>query len=848
MRMPLKLKWGKKSGRYELSQDIYVLTVLLGEATLTQCTLTTESLAQQCMNYLREKIDLNQADIFGLRYQMKCSDPDKRMMRWVEMDKPLKKQLEKWACKPRQVQLAILFHTPNVFALHDQMARSLYFTMLKLDVICGRFGALDLDTYVNLAAYSLQAESGDFDPSVHTMELLRALPLLPPHLCRSSQLVDDFLLRILTVYERLTGMKGSYAQFLYIVDVQQCEGYGEDFFFAKDDESTEVRLGYSPDGVVVKRCHGSTLKFKWADIKDITTSKRNLNVRCKNDTVTTFMLEDVDMARYVCLVIKWQWRFAITDAVQQKAVPMSIENLEESTPTFPTRPVFPRHSSVDMNSTRTTNSFDMVTSSGTSCSNGQRPCCSSSLFVNQLTSSLNNVNAVNRVHRHSAVHSSHSFGGHHPPLFATQLGSRSYNIVPMLPPSVSTPALSSRLSQNSQPSPVYRPANLPPALRHACDVQPCVAADAHTSEQRYPEAERELLKQMLLAKDASRLLGSSPEIRALDVSCLKPQGNLYQRRKAAQASAHAPPSSASRVHSEQRSPIWANSTPELTVKCQSTPDLNANPRRPHDSAAAGYLPWPSTVNARNDGRSPPFYGSNQCSSLASTPHVAKPPVGFPNSDAAAGANFSQGRVISSSSAQRTFGQPITYPIPEASPILPLQKTPHSTAAENSFNGSFEQSVGDFDVNDYLDGVSPCESPAIPHPTGDNDLSDPRVDISSHSEEMVAADSSKHVLLNGVVQCNRSTFFTSDRVGPQSLASNDETLSSLRHKLYSSGLLENEFSSIPTRRMSAGMSTSQYPENQPRNRKGHVFPYEDTRVMLHPNKRNRDGYINASNVQ
>ncbi|KAH7730445.1 protein-tyrosine phosphatase [Aphelenchoides avenae] len=45
-----------------------------------------------------------------------------------------------------------------------------------------------------------------------------------------------------------------------------------------------------------------------------------------------------------------------------------------------------------------------------------------------------------------------------------------------------------------------------------------------------------------------------------------------------------------------------------------------------------------------------------------------------------------------------------------------------------------------------------------------------------------------------------------------------------------------------------MSTSQYPENQPRNRKGHVFPYEDTRAMLHPNKRNRDGYINASNVQ
>lgn len=45
--------------------------------------------------------------------------------------------------------------------------------------------------------------------------------------------MDDFLVRILTVYERLTGMQSSYAAFLYIVDVQQCEGYGEEFFQAK---------------------------------------------------------------------------------------------------------------------------------------------------------------------------------------------------------------------------------------------------------------------------------------------------------------------------------------------------------------------------------------------------------------------------------------------------------------------------------------------------------------------------------------------------------------------------------------------------------------------------------------
>lgn len=45
--------------------------------------------------------------------------------------------------------------------------------------------------------------------------------------------MDDLLVRILTIYERLTGMKSAYAAFLYIVDVQQCEGYGEESFTAK---------------------------------------------------------------------------------------------------------------------------------------------------------------------------------------------------------------------------------------------------------------------------------------------------------------------------------------------------------------------------------------------------------------------------------------------------------------------------------------------------------------------------------------------------------------------------------------------------------------------------------------
>lgn len=63
-----------------------------------------------------------------------------------------------------------------------------------------------------------------------------------------------------------------------------------------------------------------------------------------------------------------------------------------------------------------------------------------------------------------------------------------------------------------------------------------------------------------------------------------------------------------------------------------------------------------------------------------------------------------------------------------------------------------------------------------------------------------------------------------------------------------GLLKQEFELIPKKRVSAGLSTAQRRENQTLNRDPQVLPYEDTRVMLRPNKHNPHGYVNASHVQ
>ncbi|VDN23941.1 unnamed protein product [Gongylonema pulchrum] len=190
---------------------------------------------------------------------------------------------------------------------------------------------------------------------------MQTIPLLPKHICRSAQIQEDLLKRVSAVHERLKGMQPSYAALLYIVDAQQCEGYGEEYFSGKDEDSTEVKIGYSQEGIVVKGIYGAPIKHRIAQlsithsyffkflchklnltgkkkaelfncspsdtaficyIKDIQAVKRYLNVRLRNSTLVRFTMEDAEMARYVTMVMMWQFRYATNEAIVEKNSPM----------------------------------------------------------------------------------------------------------------------------------------------------------------------------------------------------------------------------------------------------------------------------------------------------------------------------------------------------------------------------------------------------------------------------------------------------------------------------------------------------------------------------------------------
>lgn len=475
---------------------------------------------------------------------MKATDTEKRLLRWIEPEKPIRKQLERWACRRGQkwaVNLTILHACANVFTLQDSVSRAIYYTLLKCEVLQSEKFAMDLDKSIILAAYQLQIECPDFKP---TLQDLKMLNLLPQSICRSPNMInnDDIYVRILNKYEELHTMQPAYVTLLYIVEIQQCDGYGEEAFPCKDGSSLEeVCLGYSLEWIFVRRPNGSTQKFRWEDVREIVANKRKMSIKYgDNLTNSVFCFEDNEMARYVSTVLTWKWRHARTDAQQQRSARlMSVQNLQGAMPSFSQPGSFVRRSNTNMNAIRPSvelngggvvgNFIGMIPPAG----NGGPP-----TFLPS-TPQMSLAGAAARTDHpasssQSTVHSVQSCALRTAaPQTAANPASlsvccRSVSLSQM-PPNLGPPPIHRAPAERiSPPGPTFYPSGIPIATIVPPPPLPPPPAPITVLQQRASNSsqdsdwlrneQREVLKKMLTQKRRMNKIGSSPEINTLGKS------------------------------------------------------------------------------------------------------------------------------------------------------------------------------------------------------------------------------------------------------------------------------------------------------------------------------------------
>eukprot|EP00058_Branchiostoma_floridae_P024703 XP_002610193.1 hypothetical protein BRAFLDRAFT_216945 [Branchiostoma floridae] len=297
--MPFGLKL-KKTKRYNVhTKNSFVIPVQLLDNTVIECTITTESTGRHCLEAVGQRLELQEVCYFGLRYVSK-----RLQLQWVELEKPLKKQLDKLAHEPL-VYFAVMFYVSNVQKLNQEITRYLFYLQLKSDVIEGRLPCTPEQAML-LASYAIQAEFGDHDSDKHTVDFFKDFILFPPAQSQDDTALAEHVREVINAHQRHCGMAPAQAELAYILEAQQLDGYGQEAYPAKDEAGNNLEVGASFVGIFVKHLSGlPTVYFKWHDVSNIVHNKRLFGVEsAKTGEIVQFVMEDAEMTKYV-------WRMCV---------------------------------------------------------------------------------------------------------------------------------------------------------------------------------------------------------------------------------------------------------------------------------------------------------------------------------------------------------------------------------------------------------------------------------------------------------------------------------------------------------------------------------------------------------
>ncbi|XP_057669756.1 tyrosine-protein phosphatase non-receptor type 14 isoform X1 [Diorhabda carinulata] len=323
--MPFKLKL-KKSRHYSVvSKSLFVISVEILDGTTVECTLSSESTGQDCLDVVCQKLSLNQPKFFGLQYISRNSDSN---LCWLELDRPLKRQLDKYA-KGLCVCLRVMYYViSGVRLFNDEVTRYHYFLQLKQDVIEGRISC-NPQQAVELASYSMQAEFGNFDAERHTAHYLKDFQLFP------KTFTDSSLLETLTEaasrqHAALHNLPQGTAEEYYICACQRLEGYGQEIYAVKDQEGNDILIGICLTGVYAGYPGKEGRHFSWSDISNVINHKRDFTIESVGGTEKVeFQFSDVESAKNA-------WRFCVLQHIFFRQYENNVDNEKA----LPKPPVF----------------------------------------------------------------------------------------------------------------------------------------------------------------------------------------------------------------------------------------------------------------------------------------------------------------------------------------------------------------------------------------------------------------------------------------------------------------------------------------------------------------------------
>lgn len=303
MPLPFGLKL-KRTRRYTVSSKSCLVTrIQLLNGDFVEFTLSVESTGQECLEAVAQRLELREIAFFSLWFYNK-----QNQQRWMDLEKPLKKQLDKYGLEPT-VYFGVVFYVPSVTQLQQEITRYQYYLQLKKDVLDGKISC-SLDQAVHLASLAVQAALGDFN-RYDSQEFLQKVDLFPEDWIQDERVLEEATQKVALLYQTLRGLSAPEAEMLYMQEVEKMEGYGQESFQAKDSSGADVSLGSCLDGIFVKHKNGRPLLlFRWSDINNMTHNRSFFALELSNrEESVQFQTEDMETSKYVCRMCLTRLKF-----------------------------------------------------------------------------------------------------------------------------------------------------------------------------------------------------------------------------------------------------------------------------------------------------------------------------------------------------------------------------------------------------------------------------------------------------------------------------------------------------------------------------------------------------------